>query len=85
MLHKYLLKKFACVLSHFSHVLLFMTLWTVNHQAPLSMGLFSKNTGVGCPALLQGIFPIHGSKPMFLMSLALAGGFFTTSATSEAS
>ena len=44
-----------------------------------------KNTGVGCHALLQGIFPTHGSKPMFLMSLALAGGFLTTSATLEAS
>ena len=29
----------ACVLSHFSRVPLFVTLWTVAHQAPLSMGL----------------------------------------------
>ena len=36
-----------------------------------------KNTGVGCHALLQGIVP--GS----LRSPALAGGFFTTSATWE--
>ena len=28
----------ACTLSHFSHVQLFATLWTVAHQAPLSMG-----------------------------------------------
>ena len=28
-----------CVLSHFSHVQLFATLWTVAHQAPLSMGI----------------------------------------------
>ena len=28
-----------CVLSHFSHVQLFVTLWTVAHQAPLSMGI----------------------------------------------
>ena len=27
----------ACVLSHFSHVRLFETQWTVAHQAPLSM------------------------------------------------
>ena len=26
--------------SHFSHVRLFVTLWTVAHQAPLSMGFF---------------------------------------------
>ena len=29
----------ACVLSHFSCILLFATLWTVAHQAPLSMGI----------------------------------------------
>ena len=27
------------VLSHFCHVLLFVTLWTIAHQAPLSMGV----------------------------------------------
>ena len=31
---------FLCVLSCFSHVQLFGTLWTVAHQAPLSMGFF---------------------------------------------
>ena len=40
-----------------------------------------KNTGVGCHALLQGIFSTHGSS---LMSPALAGGFSTTSTTREA-
>ena len=29
----------ACVLSRFSHVLFFLTLWTVACQAPLSMGI----------------------------------------------
>ena len=28
-----------CVLSHFSHVQLFVTLWTIAHQATLSMGI----------------------------------------------
>ena len=37
----------------FSHVQLFVTLWTVACQTPLSMGFSSKNTGVGCHALLQ--------------------------------
>ena len=46
-----------CMLSHFSHVWLFATLWTVAHQIPLSMA-FSKNAGVGCHALLQRVFPI---------------------------
>ena len=33
-------------------------LWIVAHRAPLSMGFSSKNTGVGCHCLLQGVFPI---------------------------
>ena len=42
-----------------------------------------KNAGVGCHALFQGIFPTQGSN-LHLMSPALAGKFFTTSATWEA-
>ena len=41
-----------------------------------------KNIGVGYRALLHGIFPIQGLNPC-LMSPALAGRFFTTSATRE--
>ena len=43
-----------------------------------------KNTGVGCHALLQGIFPTQGFKPTSITSPALAVEFFTTSATWEA-
>ena len=47
-----------------------------------------KNTGVGCHALLQGIFLTQGSNPglcLGLLSLpALAGRFFATSTTWEA-
>ena len=43
-----------------------------------------KNTEVGCHALLQGIFPTQGSNLCLLCLPALAGGFFTTSATREA-
>ena len=43
-----------------------------------------KNTGVGCYALLQGIFLTQGLNPRLLLLLALAGRFFTTSATWEA-
>ena len=50
----------AWVFSHFNHVQLFVTLWTVALQAPLSMGFSIKNTGVGCHALLQGIFLTQG-------------------------
>ena len=43
-----------------------------------------KNTGVGCHALLQGIFLTQGSNPLSLLSPALAGRFSTTSAAWEA-
>ena len=68
-----------CVLSRFSCVGLCVTLWTATHQAPLSPG---ENTGVCCHAFLQGISLTQGSNPS--LSPALAGGFFTTSATWEA-
>ena len=42
-----------------------------------------KNTGVGYCALLQGIFPTQGLKPMSLASAALVGRVFTTNATWE--
>ena len=32
-------------------------------------GILGKNTGVGCYALLQGIFPIQGLNPQFLCLL----------------
>ena len=44
----------------------------------------SKNTGVGCHFLLQGIFPAQGLNPFPLRLPALAGGFFTTGTTWEA-
>ena len=37
----------------FSHVQLFVALWTIARQAPLSMDFLGKNTGVGCHALFQ--------------------------------
>ncbi|XP_069426855.1 cilia- and flagella-associated protein 119 isoform X1 [Ovis canadensis] len=41
-------------------------LWIAAHQAPLSMDSPGKNTGVGCHAFLQGIFPTQGSNPCLL-------------------
>ena len=69
---------YVCMLSH---VPLFATLWTVAHQAPLSMG-FSRQeywSGVPCPPL--GDLPDPGIEPASLMFPELAGGFFTTSTT----
>ena len=54
---------FYCVLSCFSRKQLSVTPWTIIRQAPLSMGLLGKNTGVGCHFLLQGVFPTQGSNP----------------------
>ena len=67
----------ACMLSHFSCVWLFVTLWTVAHQAPLSME-FSRQeywSGLLCPP--PGDHPDPGIKPLSQASPALAGGFFT--------
>ena len=52
----------CCMLSHFSLVQLFVTLWTVAHQAPLSMGFSRQECWRGCHSLLQGIIPITTSK-----------------------
>ena len=41
------------------------------------MGFSHKSTGVGCPALIQGIFPTQGRSP-HSAAPALPGGFFTT-------
>ena len=53
----------VCMLSRFSHVQLCATLWTVACQVSLSLGFPGKNTGVGCHAHLQGIFPTQGLDP----------------------
>ena len=46
-------------------------------------GSLGKNTGVGCQALLQRIFPTQGSNPRLLGLLHWQEGFFTTCATCE--
>ena len=70
-----------CVINCFQ---LFATLWTAARQAPLSMR-FSRQehwSGLLCPPPRD--LPNLGTEPTSLASLALAGGFFTTSATWEA-
>ena len=49
-----------CVLSHFSRVQLLATLWTVAHQAPLSMGFSRQEYWSGLPCPPPGIFPTKG-------------------------
>ena len=75
-----------CVLSHFSYVRLFATPWTVAYLAPVGepMGFSRQEYWHGLPCLPPGDLPGPGVKPMSLRSPALAGRFFTTSATWEA-
>ena len=77
-------KEERCMLSRFSHVWLFATLWTIAHQGPLSMR-FSRQeywSGLLCPP--PGDLPDPGNQTHISYSPALAGGFFTTSTTWEA-
>ena len=69
------------VLSHFSRVRLFVMLWIVACQAPLSIGFFRQEYWSGLPCPPPGNLFNPGIEPLTLTSPALAGGFFTTSAT----
>ena len=75
---------YTCMLNHFSHVRFFVTLWTVVHQASLSVR-FSRQeywSWLPCPPL--GDLPDPRIEPVLRMSPASAGRLFTTSATWEA-
>ena len=70
------------MLNRFSHVQVFVTLWSVAHQAPLSMG-FSRQeywSGWLFPPP-PGDLPDPGIEPLSLTSPAVAGGVSNTSAT----
>ena len=71
------------LLSRFSRVQLFETLWTIFHQAPLSMGFSRQEYWSGLPCPLPGDLSGPRIEPTCLASPALAGRFFTTSATWE--
>ena len=58
-----------------------VTPWTIACQAPLSMGFPRQEYWSGLPFPPPGNLPNPGIEPT---SPALAGGFFTTSATREA-
>ena len=66
----------ACMLSHFNRVLLFVTLWTIACQAPLSMGFSRQEYWSGLPCPPPGDLPNPGngngsSQPMSPESPAL--------------
>ena len=56
----------ACMLSHFSHVQLSVTPWTVAHHAPLSLGFSRQGYWKGTGRSLQGIFPTQELHPRLL-------------------
>ena len=58
--------------------------WTVAHEAPLSVGFSRQEYWSGLPCPPPGDLPYPGIEPVSFTSPALAGGFFTTSATWEA-
>ena len=60
------------------------TLWSVAGQAPPSMGFSRQEYWSGLPCPPPGDLPQPGIEPASVMSPALAGRFFTISATWEA-
>ena len=60
------------MLSCFSHVRLFVTLWTVACQVPLSMGFSRQEYWSGLPCSLLGDLPDPGFETASFMSPALA-------------
>ena len=48
-----------------SHIRLFVTLWTVAHQAPLSMEILQARTLGGLPCPLPGTLPNPGIEPRY--------------------
>ena len=64
----------CAVLSHFSHVRLFGTIWTVARPLLCPWDSPGDSTGVGCHAFLQGIFLTQGSNPCLLCFLHWQAG-----------
>ena len=73
----------VCMLSHFNHVWLFVSLWTVTPQAPLSLVYSRQESWNGMPCPPPGHLPNPGIKPVSLMSPTLAGKSFTTGVTGK--
>ena len=65
------------VLSCFSHIQLFAILWTIAHQALLSVGFPRQEYWSELPCPPPGDLPNPGIEPTSLMSPPFAGTFFT--------
>ena len=77
-------QQWACVLSCFSRVWLPVILWTVVHQAPLSIEFSRQEYWSRWPFPPPADLPNPGMELESLMSPELAGGFLTTRTTWEA-
>ena len=64
-----------------SYLQLFMTLWAIAHQAPLSLGISRQEYWNGLPFPAQGDLPNLEIESTSLASPVLADGLFITSAT----
>ena len=71
----------VCVFSHVTKLRLFVTPWTVAHQAPLSMEISKQEYWNGMPFPTPGDLLHQGIEQASLASPALAGRFFTTALT----
>ena len=71
------------MLNHFSHVWLFVILWSVACQASLSMEFSKQEYWSGLPHPSPGDLPDPGMESTSRMSPTMADGFFTTNAMWE--
>ena len=67
----------SCVLSHFRHAWLFVTLWTAARQAPLSMGFSRQEYWSGLPCSPPGNPRDPRAQTHISCVSCIAGGFFT--------
>ena len=70
---------YLCACAHsLNCIRLFVTLWTVALQAPLSMEFSRQEYWIRLPFPTPGDLPNPEIEPVSLVSPALAGGFFTS-------
>ena len=65
------------MLSCLSPVQLFVTMWTIDHQTPLSMGFSRQEYWGGLPCPLPGDLPDPGTEPISPAAPALQAGTAT--------
>ena len=78
MIYNVVLVSALCAQSHFGCVQLLLTLWTVAHHAPLSMGFSRQEYWSGLPFPLPGDLPDPKIKPTVPVDPAFQADFFST-------